>query len=151
MRHPLRLLFLCAQSLLLAMPASACMCSGNGRSVQETYLRSSRVFLGIVERSWTDDIAVFIARFRPAQRWLGNRHVNFRIQESFRGPHQERLTVAATYAGCTFSFLHGELYLVYAQTDPESGELFTSACTGTLDAPRLEEHLPALRVLKRSR
>lgn len=110
-----------------------------------------RVFLGVVEHSWTDDISVFIARFRPAQRWLGNRHVNFRIQEAFGGPHPERLTVAATYAGCTFSFLPGELYLVYAQADPESGELFTSACTGTLDAPRLEEHLPALRVLKRSR
>ncbi|WP_321477414.1 hypothetical protein [uncultured Paludibaculum sp.] len=147
MTHPARLLLLCA----LATQASACMCSGDNRSVEETYLRSSRVFLGVVERSWTDDIAVFVARFRPAQRLLGNRHVNFQIQESFRGPHQERLTVAATYAGCTFAFLSGELYLVYAQSNPETGELYTSACTGTLDPPRLEEHLPALRVLKRSR
>jgi hypothetical protein len=102
-------------SMLIAGRAVACMCSGPPPSVESS-------FVGKVSRNWADDISVFTARFLPVERLLGERRVRFEVEEPFRGVQGKYIIVSTGFSGCTFEFLPGENYLVYAVSIPHTTE-----------------------------
>jgi hypothetical protein len=119
-------------------------------SVQQSFERSSMVFVGTVSNNWADEFGRFAARFRPLQRWIGDRRVRWEVKESLRGMQESHVIVSTGYSGCTFAFHPGETYLVYAIEDVSSGELYTSSCMRTVPASRMSQDLTTLRTQKRT-
>jgi hypothetical protein len=131
--------------ILMTSAACCCMCSGPVRSAQDSFERSEMVFVGTVSCAWTDAAARLLARFKPVEKFMGDRRVRLEVQESFRGSKDRHIIVSTGYTGCTHAFFPGEIYLVYAFRDPDSGLLYTSTCTRTGPATLMKDDLRILR------
>ena len=79
---------------------------------------------------------------------MGERRVQFEVQELFRGQRTRSLTVLAGYCGCTFDFSPGQVYLVYASRN-EDGKLYTSTCQRTVPLAVAAADLNIVRNLAR--
>jgi hypothetical protein len=81
---------------------------------------------------------------------FGQNAITFRVEETFRGDHRETEVIWTGHGNgdCGYDFHAGEIYLVYAHQDPETGRMTTSICTRTARAAEAADDLDYLRNVK---
>ena len=104
----------------LAREARACDC--DGRSVEENLAAAEMVFVGEICGE------MLVERYE--------RIIGFQVVQSWKGVEERRIVevrTARSSAGCgPDNPEQGDLFLVYAQRNPDSGVLESSECTGTV-------------------
>jgi len=115
MKH--RHLLISALLLVFLAPAlaEACICQP-AKPLCQHYWETPVVFTGLVVYA-TDESDKYVVRFS--------------IDEAFRGVEGTEITLRYGGASCSYFFEIGERYLVFADRDPQSGDLSTSICSGT--------------------
>jgi Carboxypeptidase regulatory-like domain len=111
--------------VITARPAAGCSCV-TGAPVCEAFWQATAVFTGRVT-----DIEPVTARDGPPRT---HRLVHFEVIDGFRGVTSESTVALVTGQGggdCGYEFRPGNAYIVYAVTNPQSGQLTTSICSRT--------------------
>jgi hypothetical protein len=108
------------------------MCTENS-SAQKSFAKSDMVFVGRVEESFGDNVAVFLKAHKPlasiARRLISQRTITFSVEDTFRGTPPGRTSVLVSFDEC-IRFAPGETYLVYAVVD-QNGGMHTDLCSRT--------------------
>ena len=100
---------------------SACSCAG-GRTLQQEFGDADAVFLGTVKG---------IQQPIGSDFFGGQITANFDVQKSWKGIDSRsiNITTGVSEAGCGYSFVQGQDFLVFAYNN--EGELSTGICSGT--------------------
>src|SRR5271169_1153250 len=118
----------CCIGLLMPLAsetAFACSCAGS-RLACEAFGQSEAVFVGKVAASREE---AYNLQGGQAIR----RRVTFDVIENFRGTREPKVNLVTGIGGgdCGYPFRLGEMYLVYAYRNDDSGTLESNICTLT--------------------
>src|SRR3954453_18264328 len=140
MKRSFLLLIALSCLILSSTPVPGCQCAEYGVPICAAYWRSDAVFVGRLR-----DITPWAKQ--PADG-LPMATLHFIVEQPFRGVTTATVDVQTTFGTmCDMKFVKGKSYLIYADRDLESNQLFTGSCDRTRNVRDAEEDLNYIRTL----